>query len=131
MVISFARFVICTNRCVIDKHMDKVRSQNRTTLDEDCLRWTPLVHTNLALIDEGDKMANGLETHGGRRNRPSVAESDLDFDIEHIDQVKVSKIANRENEIWRVLLDRDRDGTVLKHLIGWAVSRAHWLVYKI
>ena len=56
--------------------MEKVRSQNRTILDEDCLRWTPLVHTNLALIDEGDKMVNGLETLGGRRNRPSVAETE-------------------------------------------------------
>ena len=86
----FSRFVIVTNRCMIDKHMEKVHKQNRTTLDEDCLRWTPLVHTNLALIDDGEKAVNGLDGLG-RRNRPSVTEQDVDI-VNDQEENDVSKL---------------------------------------
>lgn len=76
--------MIVTNRCMIDKHMEKVLKQNRTVLDEDCLRWTPLVHTNLALIDDTDKTVNGLDGLG-RRNRPSLNEQDVDIVNDEMD----------------------------------------------
>ena len=46
----------------------------RITLDPDALRWTPLVHTNLALVDKENEAANGhLEggKNGGADNKRS------------------------------------------------------------
>ena len=62
------RVVLCVNKLVIKEHMDKVLQTNRISLDEESLRWTPLVHTNVALIDgdkENEKLPNGAERMEG------------------------------------------------------------------
>lgn len=48
---------MCVNQRLISAHMEKLRKSNRTSLDPDALRWTPLVHTNLALIDKENEGA--------------------------------------------------------------------------
>lgn len=60
----FLRFVLCVNQRLISAHMDKLRKSNRTSLDPDALRWTPLVHTNLALIDKENEGSYDDERNG-------------------------------------------------------------------
>lgn len=50
--------------------MDKLKKSNRTVLDPDALRWTPLVHTNID-IDKENESVNG--THGEGKN--SISDS--------------------------------------------------------
>ena len=57
--------MLCVNQRLINTHMEKLRKSNRTSLDPDALRWTPLVHTNLALIDKENEAANGTHAKNG------------------------------------------------------------------
>ena len=54
------------NQRLINSHMEKLRKSNRVILDPDALRWTPLVHTNMALIDSSK---DGETVHGGEREK--------------------------------------------------------------
>lgn len=69
--LGFSRFVLCVNQRLISAHMDKLKKSNRTVLDPDALRWTPLVHTNMALVDKENESVNG--THGEGKN--SISDS--------------------------------------------------------
>lgn len=62
------------NQRLINSHMEKLRKSNRTVLDPDALRWTPLVHTNMALIDKENEAANGAH-EGGANDSGDIPEN--------------------------------------------------------
>lgn len=70
------KFVLCVNQRLISNHMEKLRKSNRTSLDPDALRWTPLVHTNLALIDKENEGAYDDERNGSV-DRPEDTSMDV------------------------------------------------------
>lgn len=77
------KFVLCVNQRLINAHMEKLKMSNRTTLDPDALRWTPLVHTNMALIDKENESAHGAHNEGkdGTGEKPEYGPQDTSVDI--------------------------------------------------
>lgn len=71
------------NQRLINAHMEKLKMSNRTTLDPDALRWTPLVHTNMALIDKENESAHGAHNEGkdGTGEKPEDGPQDTSVDI--------------------------------------------------
>ena len=109
LILLTCRFVLCVNQRLINTHMEKLRMSARITLDPDALRWTPLVHTNLALVDKENEAANGhLEggKNGGADNKDGSADAgDRQVDVlndSHVDKSKdglvINGIAEYEDE---------------------------------
>ena len=47
---NISRVTIVINERVMSDHMEKIKTQKRILIDEDALRWTPLVQLGFSLL---------------------------------------------------------------------------------
>ena len=91
------------NQVVIKNHMEKVLKSNRVSLDDESLRWTPLVHTNVALIDgdkENEKLTNGVKQADGEGEGEVEVTSENEAGKSH-DEKLVNGFGKHGGREWR------------------------------